>query len=144
VCRRVPRALYRAPPFGGRRGHRWRGLLCALLLRLLLLRWLSRAHGRLFGEDALQDGQEVEQGRLVPVLVPLRQVRMVDAAVAAHVLARAHHHVLRWRYVNHGRRSRVAVGHPDGYREAVCCAAKRDGQRPAEQQQEGGGAILVC
>jgi hypothetical protein len=72
----------------------------------------------------------------VPVLRPLRQIGVVHPPVAAHMLSWAHKHVLVRLHEHNWRLARVGVGHPYCYREAVGCAAKRDGQRAAEVEQE--------
>jgi hypothetical protein len=79
----------------------------------------------------------------IPVLRPLCQVWVVYPAVSAHMLTRAHCHVLRRRDVYYGRLSRVRVRHPYCYRKAICSAAKRDRQRPAKGEQKSRCAILI-
>jgi hypothetical protein len=62
----------------------------------------------------------------IPVLLPLRQIRMVHPAVAAHMLSGSHYHILRGRDVYDRRFARVGVRHPYCYRKAVCRTAKRN------------------
>lgn len=124
---------------------RWRDGRWSLLRgRIVRGLRLPRANRRLVREDVSQKRKEVEQSRLIPILCPLRQIGMVHPSITAYMLAWSHKHVLVRIDVYNGRLARVGVGHPYGYREAVRRAAKRDGQRPAEVEQEVRGSILVC
>lgn len=105
---------------------------------------LPRSDRRFLCKDALQHRQEIEQRRLVPILGPLRQIRVVDPAVAADMLPSPHDHVLRRRHVHNRCFRGIRVRHPDGYRKAVSSAAKRDRERAAKQQKECRSSILVC
>jgi hypothetical protein len=79
----------------------------------------------------------------IPILRPLRQIRVVDPPVTAYILARSHEHVLVRLDVYNRRFTRVGVGYPYRYGKAVCCAAKGNGQRPVEVEQKVRGSILV-
>lgn len=83
-------------------------------------------------------------GTHIPVLGPLCQVWMVDPAVAADMLTGPHKHILARLDIHNGWFAGVCVRHPYRYREAVCCAAKGDRQRPAEIEQQIRGSIFVC
>lgn len=79
----------------------------------------------------------------IPVLCPTAQIRMVDPSIRAHMLSRAHRHVLARCHVDQRRLSGVCVWHPQGNREAVDGAAKLDRYRAAEEEEQGGRAIFV-
>lgn len=119
--------------------------------RRLWLR-LFRAHRRFLCKDASQHGEEVVYCRFllaiiskdlhlalfdarvepccthIPVLLPLSQIRVVYPSITADMLSGSDQHVLRRCYVYDGRLSGVCVGHPYRNWEAVCRAAKGDGE----------------
>jgi hypothetical protein len=109
-------------------------------------RWISTpmSVSYIFNANALASALSGAWHTYIPVLPPLRQIRVVNPAVTANMLARSHDHVLRRVDVHDGRFSGVGVRHPYCYREAVCCAAKRHRQGAFEKEKERRGSILIC
>jgi multisubunit Na+/H+ antiporter MnhG subunit len=130
-----------APQLGRRRGHRRGSLLLGHLLR-----WSDLCPGsdrRLFCEDTPQHSQKVEYRRFVPVASPLRQIWVIDAPVAAHVLARAHQHVFLRLDIDNRRLAWIGIRQPDSDREAIGRAAERHWEGTAQADEKRGCAIFV-
>jgi hypothetical protein len=118
--------------------------------RIVLL--LLRPNRRFFPKDGSQHSEKVVYGRFlrrppsaalpsltsitthVPVLLPLRQVGVVYLPVAANMLSWPHQHLRRGSHVDDGRLPRVGVWHPYRDGDAIGCAAKGNGEGPAEQE----------
>ena len=88
----------------------------------------ARDDGRFLGKHIAQDGEEVEDGRLllavssvhfehpnvthIPKSSPSKQVWVVDLALGINVLPWPHHHVFGRRHVDQGCFAGVGVGYP--------------------------------
>jgi hypothetical protein len=137
--RRTRRIL--ASQLSRRRGHRRGSLLLEHLLR-----WPDLHPGsnrRLLCKHTPQHSEEVEYCRFVPVASPLRQIWVIDASIAAHVLARTDQHVLFRLDIDNRRFAWVGIRQPHGDGKAIGRAAEGHRKGSAQTDKERGCAIFV-
>jgi hypothetical protein len=80
----------------------------------------------------------------LPIVSPMRQVRMVDSSITADMLARSYDHVIRRCYIAHRCFVRVGMGNPNRDWKPISCPAKCHRHRASDDHEESGCSMLGC